>query len=408
MIITGTILGALWVVILARLPTLRGDRRQRVLWVNLLACALAVTLALPALIAGADVPVAAHLCGVVAAHTLLRFISLVTATGRTGLQYLTVIAVLTFMITVSAVAGVHSSPRAQTDGIPPAEVAYWTVFEGYLAVALAVGGLACGRIARAAPSGALRGGLLAMASGSLLIFTYAVSKAVLVILRGSGTPLDFTVWEPVITVLRTTGLALYVAGGAVPAASRVREVLAAYRSLLALRPLWGAMRRAFPDMVLMPPARAALELPGAAGARLRLYRRVIEIRDGMLALREHLPAAPGPAHPDPSQHGAPQPGAPRPDVPQPGTPQPDVPQPGVGWPGTPQPEVGRPAGSCPAVHPGEDPAVAEARGIAAALRRRAAGEAPADPAGRWAPVGPDMADEVAWLTRVSAAYRRLG
>jgi len=92
-----------------------------------------------------------------------------------------------------------------------------------------------------------------------------------------------------------------------------------------------------------------IELAGVDDVHLRVYRRVIEIRDGMLALRDYLPAD---------------------------------------------------------VAPADDPAVTEARAIALALRHRAAGD-PAGPPGAWAPVGPDMADEVAWLSRVSVAYRRV-
>ena len=76
---------------------------------------------------------------------------------------------------------------------------------------------------------------------------------------------------------------------------------------------------------------------------------MIEIRDGMLALRPYLESSPGAAG---------------------------------------------------------DPAAAEATAIAIALRRRAAGEPPAGHDEGWAPVGPEMADEVAWLSRVSRAYRR--
>jgi hypothetical protein len=60
------------------------------------------------------------------------------------------------------------------------------------------------------------------------------------------------------------------------------------------------------------------------------------------------------------------------------------------------------------VPPAADPAVTEARGIGLALRRRADGAPSAERPGAWAAVGPDMPDEVAWLSRVSAAYRKLG
>ncbi|GIF14636.1 hypothetical protein Ate01nite_46680 [Actinoplanes teichomyceticus] len=46
-------------------------------------------------------------------------------------------------------------------------------------------------------------------------------------------------------------------------------------------------------------------------------------------------------------------------------------------------------------------------GLREAPRRHAAGAAASEPR-TWAPVGPEMADEVAWLPRVSAAFRRLG
>jgi hypothetical protein len=49
----------------------------------------------------------------------------------------------------------------------------------------------------------------------------------------------------------------------------------------------------------------------------------------------------------------------------------------------------------------------EAQAIALALRRRGAGEPPCDQPGSWAPVGPEMADEVAWLSLVARAYRRI-
>jgi hypothetical protein len=91
------------------------------------------------------------------------------------------------------------------------------------------------------------------------------------------------------------------------------------------------------------------ELAGVDDVHLRLYRRVIEIRDGMLALRPYLAD--------------------------------DAPE-------------------------GADPAQAEAAAIASALRRRAQDESTTPRKEGFAEVGPEMADEVAWLSRVSRAYRR--
>ncbi|MFC7533393.1 MAB_1171c family putative transporter [Actinoplanes sp. GCM10030250] len=363
---------ALWVIVLARLPGLRRDHRQRVLWASFLACALAVSLAAPAIRAGRDVPVAAHLCGVTAAFLLLRFISLVTGTGR-GRAQLALLGAVLIAMTVLAARGIATTPPRLTAGITPAQMAYWTVFEGYLAVVVALCARACLALGRSAPRGMLRVGLVTMGAGLSLISAYAGSTVILVDLRGSGLPLDFGQWQPWTVAVRRTGVVLYLAGGSVPAAARLRTVLGAYRTLLVLRPLWSAMRRAFPQMVLWRPARSAVEARGVAGVRLRLYRRVIEIRDGMLALRDFLPADAAQPHNAALEDAA-------------------------------LVDAALDDAALEDAAP-EDAAVAEARAIVLALRRRAAGEPPADPPGRWAPVGPDMADEIAWLSRVSAAFR---
>jgi hypothetical protein len=52
--------------------------------------------------------------------------------------------------------------------------------------------------------------------------------------------------------------------------------LRAYRAYLELRKLWSTLRNAVPDIALKQRAR---------NAEFRLYRRVIEIRDGILTVR---------------------------------------------------------------------------------------------------------------------------
>ncbi|BBH70903.1 hypothetical protein ACTI_75880 [Actinoplanes sp. OR16] len=347
MIASAAVAVLLWVTVVARLPNLRRDLRQRLLWANLLFCALAASFALPAIAGGRPVPVAAHLCAIVAAQLLLSFVCLVTGTGRPWVQWSLTGAMLAFL-TISAVPATPEDPfRSAT----ATEVAYWAVFHGYLAFLMLLNARACTIIGRAAPSGYVRRGILTMGNGILLIGLYALVKALLIGAWDAGVPLDLTAWEPWLVTVRTAGALLYLFGGAVPAVVLLGPVLAAYRSLVVLRPLWSAMRTAFPEVVLMSPARAALQLTGVGGVRLRLYRRVIEIRDGLLALRPYLPA------------GCPE-------------------------------EIG-------------DPAV-EAKRIMIALRQRETGLPPDGTPGRWAPVGPSMDDEVEWLSRVSRAYRKKG
>ncbi|MEV7097115.1 MAB_1171c family putative transporter [Amycolatopsis sp. NPDC051045] len=67
-----------------------------------------------------------------------------------------------------------------------------------------------------------------------------------------------------------------------PAVSSVIGRVRAYRAYRRIEPLWTALRTAVPGIALDP----GRELAG--GAEFALYRRVIEIRDGHLALRAHF------------------------------------------------------------------------------------------------------------------------
>ncbi|MDF5757912.1 MAB_1171c family putative transporter [Spongiactinospora sp. TRM90649] len=72
------------------------------------------------------------------------------------------------------------------------------------------------------------------------------------------------------------------------------EWLDRYRAYRELRPLWLALYRAVPEIALVPPVSAAADL-SPADLRLRLYRRVIEIRDARLALSPYFDAGVGAA-----------------------------------------------------------------------------------------------------------------
>jgi hypothetical protein len=54
----------------------------------------------------------------------------------------------------------------------------------------------------------------------------------------------------------------------------------ARRAIRRLRPLWAAVHAELPELVLAAPGE---------GAVFQLYRRVVEIRDGSLALRRYVP-----------------------------------------------------------------------------------------------------------------------
>jgi hypothetical protein len=351
MVFSAIVTALLWAAAAVRLPTLWRDRRQRTLWLGLVALALTETAAFPPVAGRLHLPILPNLLGVVVAFCLLRFVSLVTGGGRRRWQAAVTAGVLATLITLAALAGgIDTTADVLAGPLSPVEVGYWVVLEGYLGAALVTATVLFWTVGRAAPAGPPRLGLRAVAAGTFLIALYAALKSVLIVVHGFGVPVAFAAIEPVAHVIQGAAVLLGVAGSILPATHRARRVAAAYRSLLVLRPLWRAMRDAFPEVILFSPRRAVIELAGVDDVHLRLYRRVIEIRDGMLALRDFVPER---------------------------------------------------------VPPAADPAVTEARVIALALRRRADGTSPVERPGAWAAVGPDMPDEVAWLSRVSAAYRRM-
>ncbi|WP_433359807.1 MAB_1171c family putative transporter [Actinoplanes sp. CA-142083] len=339
----------LWGATLARLPTLWRDRRQQVMWATLFAGTLTETATFPPVARAVDWPILPHLLGAVAAFVLLRFLALLAGTGGLRWQLALTSAVLVTLLALDTVAGgIDPSPARLSGHLSPATVAYWVVLEGYLGAVLVTTTLLFWSVARDAPAGLPRLGLRTIALGTGMIAVYAAAKTVLIVLRGAGVPIDFEDVAPGGRLLQGAGTLFAVAGALVPAGRRARSVFGTYRDLLVLRPLWTAVRDAFPEVILFTPRRAVIEMAGVDDVHLRLYRRVIEIRDGMLALRPYLPGL---------DHETPE---------------------------------------------------AEAAAIALALRRRADGVPPADDTRGFAPVGPEMSDEVAWLSRVSRAYRQGG
>lgn len=342
MILPGALLAVLWGMAIARVPAFWRNPTQRALSAAVLALAVSRTVAFPPIAAELRTPAPQHLAAMIAAYFLLRFILLVI--GRAGRWEALSAAVVVVLLGVAAVA-----PGLLGEELTPPAAVYWVVLDLYLAVALAVAAVVFWRLGRDVRAGRPRTALRAIATGSGLLALDAFFRSVVMVLLGLGARLDLAAIDGPARVAQAASALLMVGGGVTAALPRTRAALHAYRSLLILRPLWRAMRDAFPEIILFTPRRAVVELAGVDDVHLRLYRRVIEIRDGMLALRGYLPDTP---------------------------------------------PTGEPA--------------AEAERIAEALRRRREGAEPVERTGGWTPIGPEMADEVAWLSRVSTAYKKVG
>ncbi|MEV4641405.1 MAB_1171c family putative transporter [Actinoplanes sp. NPDC049548] len=136
----------------------------------------------------------------------------------------------------------------------------------------------------------LRRGLRTVAVGSWVGLGYAVCKSVFVISAWSGAYLPHVsklgvVFACLASPPLAAGLTMPSWGPKVSAGAAWLRKRRQYRQL---RPLWDVMYRAVPGI--------ALERPTAGWAALgdldfRLYRRLVEIRDGRLALAPHMPEA---------------------------------------------------------------------------------------------------------------------
>ncbi|MEU6131353.1 MAB_1171c family putative transporter [Saccharopolyspora sp. NPDC047091] len=75
----------------------------------------------------------------------------------------------------------------------------------------------------------------------------------------------------------------------------------ARRTYRRLRPLWEALVDRFPTIALFPKASSTQERRHLRALRLRTYRRIIEIRDGLVCLSPYLPEPADTAH-TPAEH----------------------------------------------------------------------------------------------------------
>ncbi|MEU4245730.1 MAB_1171c family putative transporter [Actinoplanes sp. NPDC026619] len=297
----------LWGTVLLRIPTLRMGPKQRAMFLIFLCVAAATTMANTPIDAWVDratgnrdwAVVARHMFGVLCAVSLLRLVSLITGSYlrvprlRLSQQVVGALVAAT-LITLNLISGdgVRASPAdvLQAGTFSPVVVSYWLTLEIYMAYVLTSATRLAWRVSKKSAPGLLQSGLRMVGLGTGLVLTYGLYKAGYLIAEISGLRLD---QETVLTVadgIFKIALALMAIGVALPTAAMLATSLRIARLLRGLAPLWRVMRDRFPEIVL---AHTWSPMPVSSPAALlhfRLNRRVIEIRDGMLKLREYVPA----------------------------------------------------------------------------------------------------------------------
>lgn len=220
----------------------------------------------------------------------------------------------------------------------------------------------CRPYARMTDKVSLRQALRLMSVAAVVLFLYCLARTVNILTAALG--IDIGAWSVAASLFSAAGIAILSVSLTISSwgasAAKLLEWPRSYRSYRALYPLWRDLYESSPDIVLEPPGAVVSDLD------YRLHRRVVEIRDGWRDLRPYIDRAAG------ADGGAAEPG----------------------------------------VSDGEEfrQAFAEAARIRQALHAKRTGTIPEDnkDAGDFEDRDTDnFTAEVAWLTKVASAYRKL-
>jgi hypothetical protein len=325
MIISVFAVTVLWATVLAQFPAHRNVPLRRAVWYTMVLLAAIGTLNLAAIGARLDAAtglpnladVVQHVLAIAAA-TLGRYCAeQVLGAPRPRTRWSSRLQTALPMATVAALlvlfalspARTHATDTALYTDFPmqyaahPGVFAYWLIFTIYLGIAFALIAQMAWRYGRRAGRTPLGCGLVLIAAGMVAGLGYLGYGTGVVAAHAAGAHGRFIHTAPVyIQSLFGALIVLVALGSFLPASGYcplIRRV-AAYWSLRQLYPLWAGLCQAVPGIALDPVPVWADRLD-PRDLQVRLYRRVIEIRDGYMALTpvevpgiEDLVAAAGP------------------------------------------------------------------------------------------------------------------
>jgi hypothetical protein len=308
MIISVFAVTVLWATVLAQFPSHRNVPLRRAVWYTMVLLAAIGTLNLPAIGTRLDAAtglanladVAQHVLAIATA-TLGRYCAeqvLGAVRPRTGwsrrLQTALPTATAAALLVLFALSPARTHPidtALYTDfpmqyAAHPGVFAYWLILAVYLGTTFALIGRLAWRYGRRAGRTPLGCGLVLIAAGMVAGLCYLGYGTSVVAARAAGVGGSFISTSPaIIQGLFGALIVLVAVGSFLPASGYcplIRRV-AAYWSLRQLYPLWAGLCQAVPGIALDPvPAWADRIDP--RDLQVRLYRRVIEIRDGYMAL----------------------------------------------------------------------------------------------------------------------------
>jgi hypothetical protein len=302
----------LWLAVIYESVSLtqqRSNRARRALLLTLVALALAATFFAPSVyVATQDLTGVPNLADLIArcavllasfgAQSLLLHLTQepIAAIRMSRRRAVALASTMVLLVVLFMLAPVHvtGTLRLTSDfGGSPWVIGYLVVFAGYLGIALVDvlrGGLRYAPKAGTPISMALR--LIAIGCGFGLLYVAEKIGYLIAVLLGSSP--SAAVESSVARMLAVVGGLFVLVGSLVPALypawRRTVHRVSAYRAHRELHPLWSALRDLHPEIALDPASSDFRDRLRVRDLDFRLYRRIIEIRDGRLALRPFLDA----------------------------------------------------------------------------------------------------------------------
>lgn len=300
-----------WGVLLYKSPGFvrrRGDPANRAYWVGLLSFSLAMTLLLPPVYRWFDhtngfanlARLAGNSFGLVAAWMAQAFLAYLNyppdrarvQVRRAGWLLLVVVLVMTGLFILAPVKSEAIDFWGRYRDAPYI-AEYRFAFLAYLGVTLANATYLAWRNSGITDRPALILGLRLVAVGCLLGLVYVAQETLFVVTTHLGYSV-LPLLDTVAQILIAGSAALILLGSTLPAwGSRVGvpalyRWACRYRSYRRLDHLWRVLYGVFPDIALLPERPALVDIFTVRDLEFRLYRRVVEIRDGLLALRPYV------------------------------------------------------------------------------------------------------------------------
>ncbi|MET0237076.1 MAG: MAB_1171c family putative transporter [Kibdelosporangium sp.] len=233
-----------------------------------------------------------HVCVLVTALTAQRLLLRLTdnQTAQRRAWWLIAVAagmVIAFTVADTPVNDVTFNARYSAT---PWVLEYWLIYlTGLLPMLVDIARLGW-RCLAVAEKRAVRLRMWMTTAGAVALIVYHLHKAFYFLAQRLGLPYPELLNQLLDRYLTLGAFLLVVMSAALPRSrtSAVRGWIHRYLTYHRLRPLWVVFYRANPKIALRPPRPALLDRLDPRDLDMRLYRRVVEIRDGRLAIQPYL------------------------------------------------------------------------------------------------------------------------